>query len=126
MKLWILLSWIIASVGRQIISFINPRERTSSNLSFHNISMENPRLRIMKGLVCYSCVFMENMRWVVDMAGDPKKAEVFINALTGAQTQALSRIIYKHVGSGMMTIFRSYVAKLFPDESDEVRDPLVH
>ena len=69
---------------------------------------------------------MENMRWVVDMAGDPKKAEVFINALTGAQTQALSRIIDKHVGSGMMTIFRSYVAKLFPDESDEVRDPLVH
>tara|TARA_Y100000031_G_C8136681_1_gene345591 strand:+ start:74 stop:460 length:387 start_codon:yes stop_codon:yes gene_type:complete len=70
------------------------------------------------------------MRWEVQtgglMAGDAVKAEKFINALTGAQTQVLAQIIDKHVGQGMMTIFKNYVSKLFPDESEEVRDPLVH
>jgi hypothetical protein len=60
------------------------------------------------------------------MPGDPKKAHAFINALSNADTDQLTQIIERYVGSGMMMIFKDYVTKLFPDQSDEVKDPMVH
>ena len=58
--------------------------------------------------------------------GDPIKADKFINALTAADPQALSKIVDKHVGPGMINVFKNYILKLFPNESAEVRDPLEH
>ncbi|OGQ57540.1 MAG: hypothetical protein A3I75_05120 [Deltaproteobacteria bacterium RIFCSPLOWO2_02_FULL_50_16] len=60
------------------------------------------------------------------MPGDAPKAEKFINALTKAQTDTLSKIIEKYVGTGLMSVFKNYVRKLFPNESEEVLDPMIH